>query len=131
MHLGSLSKVRLRMVYDIEKRALACELHDTFIKRTRKTEIVQALVEKSWDAILDNIQLVSNYNKGAKLFLRVIDIYCKYAWMVALKHKGDETIVKTLKLSRHQKEIKVHRVNRLENLKYCDLTKILNSLIDQ
>lgn len=133
-HLGSSTKVRLLIVYDIKSWALAYELQDKVIKKTGETEIVPTTANKIWGAILDNIQLISNYNKGAKLFLRATDIYCMYSWMVALQHKEDKTLVKILKLLRLQKEIKtskVRRVNRLENQIYYELfNRPTNTFLD-
>ena len=43
-------------------------------------------------ADLTNIQLISKFIKGICLLLCVIDIFCKYAWVVSLKNtKGIRT----------------------------------------
>ena len=39
------------------------------------------------------MQLISKFNKGIRFLLCVIDIYCKYAWVVPLKDKKCVTIV--------------------------------------
>ena len=33
------------------------------------------------------MQLISKFNKGLKFLLYIIDIFCKYAWLVPLKDK--------------------------------------------
>ena len=38
------------------------------------------------------MQLISKFNKGFKLLLYSIDIYCKYAWVIPLKDKKGTTI---------------------------------------
>ena len=39
------------------------------------------------------MQLISKYNKGMKYLLYVIDLFSKYAWVVALKNKKGVSIV--------------------------------------
>ena len=43
-------------------------------------------------ADLAELQLISKFNKGFRFLLCVIDIFCKYAWIVALKDKKDVSI---------------------------------------
>ena len=38
-------------------------------------------------ADLADIQLIRKYDKGLQFLLRVIDFFCKYAWVVPLKDK--------------------------------------------
>ena len=45
-----------------------------------------------WGGGLDDMQLISKFNKGFRFFLCVIDIYSKYAWVVPLKDKNGITI---------------------------------------
>ena len=39
------------------------------------------------------MQLISKFNKGFRLLLCVIDIFCKYAWVIPLKDKKGISIV--------------------------------------
>ena len=39
------------------------------------------------------MQLISNFNKGFRFLLCVIDIFSKYAWIVPLKDKKSVSIV--------------------------------------
>ena len=41
------------------------------------------------------MQLISNFNKGFRFLLCVIDIFSKYAWVVPLKDKKGVTITNT------------------------------------
>ena len=41
------------------------------------------------------MQLISNFDKGIRFLLCVIDIFCKYAWVVPLKHRKGITITNT------------------------------------
>ena len=44
-------------------------------------------------ADLADIPLISKYNKGIRFLSCIIDIYCKYTWVVTLKDKKDATII--------------------------------------
>ena len=50
-----------------------------------------------WGVDLADMQLISKYNKGMRYLLCVIDIFCKYAWVVPLKDKKDVAIAKTFR----------------------------------
>ena len=41
------------------------------------------------------MQLISQFNKGFRFLLCVIDIYSKYAWVIPLKNKKGITITNT------------------------------------
>ena len=43
------------------------------------------------------MQLLSKCNKGFRFLLCVIDIYCKYAWVIPLKDKKGTSIVNAFK----------------------------------
>ena len=40
-----------------------------------------------WGADLADMELISEFNKGFRFLLCVIDIFSKYAWVVPLKDK--------------------------------------------
>ena len=44
-------------------------------------------------ADLDDMQLISKFNKGFRFLLFVIDIFSKYSWVVPLKDKKGVSIV--------------------------------------
>ena len=46
-----------------------------------------------WGVDLADMQSLSKYNKGIKNLLCAIDLFSKYAWVVALKDKRGITIV--------------------------------------
>ena len=50
-------------------------------------------VQNNWGADLEDMQLISKFNKGFRFWLSVIDIYSKYAWVIiTLKDKKGITI---------------------------------------
>ena len=46
-----------------------------------------------WGVDLADMQSLSKYNKGIKNLLCAIDLFSKYAWVVALKDKRGITII--------------------------------------
>ena len=46
-----------------------------------------------WGVDLADIQLRSKFNQGFRFFLRVIDIFSKFAWVIPLKDKKGISIV--------------------------------------
>ena len=48
-------------------------------------------------ADLADMQLISKFNKGIHFLLCVIDIFCKYAWVIPLKDKEGITITNAFK----------------------------------
>ena len=75
---------------------LAEELHKPIITKFEKRKVHAAFKDNIWGADLADTQLLSRYNKrGIRFLLCVIDIFIKYAWVVALKDKNSVSILKT------------------------------------
>ena len=51
------------------------------------------LLKNIWGVDLADMQLLSKFNKGIRFLLCVIDIFCKYAFVVPLKDKKEASIV--------------------------------------
>ena len=54
-------------------------------------------IDNIWDADPIDMKLISKFNKGFRFLVCVIDIYCKYAWVILLKDKEGITITNALK----------------------------------
>ena len=54
-------------------------------------------IDKIWAADLADMRALSKENEGVNFLLLVIDTFSKYGWIVPLKDKKGETIVKALK----------------------------------
>ena len=63
-------------------------------------------------ADLDDMQLISKFNKGFRFLLFVIDIFSKYSWVVPLKDKKVITITNAF-----QKNINFRRISFCQNQK--------------
>ena len=64
---------------DLATRELAEELHKPIIKKFRKRKVYSHFIDNTWGADLADMRLISNFNKGIRFFLCVIDIFSKYA----------------------------------------------------
>ena len=72
---------------------LAEELHKPIIKEFKKRTVYSGSKDNIWGADLADMQLISNFNKGFRFLLCVIDIFSKYAWVAPLKDKKGVSIV--------------------------------------
>ena len=69
---------------------LAKELHKPIIRNFLKRPVYSGFKDNIWGADLADMQLISKFDKGFRFF---IDIFSKYAWVVALKYKKGVSIV--------------------------------------
>ena len=72
---------------------LAEELHKPIVRNFKKSTVYSRSRDYIWGADLADRQLIRNFNKGFRLFLYIIDIFSKYAWVVPLKDKKGVSIV--------------------------------------
>ena len=66
---------------------LANELHKRIIRKFEKRKVYSSFRDNVCVADLADMQLLSNFNKGFRVLLCVIDIYSKYARVTLLKDK--------------------------------------------
>ena len=49
-------------------------------------------IDEIWATDLIDMQSFAEYNDGFKYLLSVVDIFCKYGWIVPLKDKGGKSV---------------------------------------
>ena len=64
---------------------MAEELHKPIIRKFEKRKVNSPFIENIWGADLADMQLVSKFNKRIRFLLCVVDIFCRYAWVITLK----------------------------------------------
>ena len=69
-------------------------LNKPVINKFEKCKVYLLFKDSIWGDYLVDVELKSN-NKGIRLFLCVIDIFSKNAWVIALKEKIGITINNT------------------------------------
>ena len=77
----------------LQNQQLAEEPHKPILRKFKKRRVYSSFKDNIWGPDLADMQLISNFNKGFRFLLCIIDIFSKYAWVVPLKDKEDVTIV--------------------------------------
>ena len=57
------------------------------LRKFEKGKVYSAFKDNIWGPDLEDMKLLSKYNKGIRFLLCVIDIFSKYAWVVPLKDR--------------------------------------------
>ena len=76
---------------------LAEELHKPVKRKFRKRRVLVSGNNEIWAADLADIRAFAKYNNGNTFLLLVIDTFNKYGWIIPLKDKKGETMVKAFK----------------------------------
>ena len=76
----------------ISNKKLSEELHKPIISEFKERKLHSPFIDNIWTVDLADIQLIGKFNQRFKLLLCVIDIYSRYAWVIALKDKKGITI---------------------------------------
>ena len=64
----------------------------------KKRKVHSSFIDNIWGADLEDMQLISKFDKVLRFLLCVIDIYNKYAWAVPSKDKKGITITNVFKI---------------------------------
>ena len=72
---------------------LAEELHKPIRRNFTKRRVFAKGVDEIWAADLVEMQRFSDWNKGIKYLLMVIDVFSKFGWIEPLENKKGETVV--------------------------------------
>ena len=94
----------------LQNEQLAKELHKPIIRKAEKRKVYSTFKDNIWGADLADMQLLSEYNKGIRFLLCVIDIFSKYAWLVPLKDKKSISIFKAFQSILKQSNKKPNKI---------------------
>ena len=72
---------------------LANELNKPIIWKFKKRKVYSSFRYNIWGVNLADMQSLSKYNTLNKYLMCVIDLFCKYAWVVPLKDKKGTSII--------------------------------------
>ena len=76
----------------MSNKELAEELHKSIIAKFKKRKAYSSFIDNTWGADLAGMQLISQFNKGIRFLLCVIDIFSKCACVIPLKDTKGITI---------------------------------------
>ena len=94
---------------------LAEELHKPITRKFTKRRVFVKGVDEIWAADLVDMQRFSDWNKGIKYLLMVIDVFSKFGWIEPLKNKKGETVANAFE--------KIFKSNRQPRLLWVDKGK--------
>ena len=69
------------------------ELVKPIIRNFKKRRAYLGFKDNIWGADIADMQLLSKFNRRFRFLLGIIDMFSKYAWVVALKDKKCPSIV--------------------------------------
>ena len=72
------------------------------------SQLIHSLKDNIWGVELADMQSLSEYNKGFKYLLCVIDLFSKYAWVISIKDK--KGIVNAFKKIISEGQIKPNKI---------------------
>ena len=76
----------------LNNEILAEELHKPIIKIFKRRKVYSSFKDNIWGVDLADMQLISQYNKGIRYLLCVIDLFSRYGWFIPLNNKKGESI---------------------------------------
>ena len=76
----------------ISNEELPEELDKPIINKIEKKNALARYIDNIWNTDLEDMQLITKFNKGFRFSLCVIDIFSKCSWVIPLKDKKGITI---------------------------------------
>ena len=81
----------------LNNKELAEELHKPIIKNFKRRKVYSSFKGNIFGVDIADMQLISKYNKVIRYLLCVIDLFSTYSWVIPLKNKKGERLLKYLK----------------------------------
>lgn len=73
------------------------EIHHQVRRKFKRRKVIVTGLDEIWAMDLASMESFTDYNKGYKYILCIIDVFSKYAWCVPLKNKTGSSILKAVK----------------------------------
>ena len=99
---------------------LAEELHKPIIKKCKKRKVYSTFIDKICVADFAGMQLISNFDKGFRFLLCVIDIYSKYTWVILSKDEKEITITNAFRKILDESKRKPNNIGVNEGSECCN-----------
>ena len=88
------NKISRKLVQDWLSQQDVYTLHKPARRRYKKSRVIVPGIDAQFQADLVDLQNLSRYNKGFKYLLTCVDIFSKYAFVLPLKTKKGQELVK-------------------------------------
>ena len=82
----------------INNKNLAEELHRPIIKSFKRRKVCSSFKDNIWGVDLADMSLINKFDKEIKYLLCVIDLFSRYSWVITLKNKKGDILLKDLKV---------------------------------
>lgn len=84
-------------------------LHRPARKKFPRNKTIVFGIDDTWQADLIDMQNVSKYNNNYRYLLSIIDVFSKYAWVIPLKNKTQDSIIEAFKsIFKNRKPQRLH-----------------------
>ena len=90
--VSKLNRTKVKFGMGAKKKDLAQELHKPVRSKFERHRVLVNGIDKIWAADLVDMQAFSEFNRGIKYLLAVIDIFSKYGWLIPLKDKMGKSV---------------------------------------
>ena len=114
----------------VEKKTFAEELHKPKRRKFKKRRVLFNGIDRIWAADLVDMQAFSNFNRGVKYFLVVIDVFSKYGWLIPLKDKTGKSValaLETIFKERKTEKMWVDKGKEFHNKDVKDLIELYST----
>lgn len=103
------SKISRKQVEDWLSQQDVYTLHKPARRHYKRSRVIVPGINAQFQADLVDVQSLSRYNKGYKYLLTCLDVFSKYAWVLPLKTKQGQELVKAFRtiLSSGRKPLKL------------------------
>ena len=81
----------------LNNKILANELHKPIITNFKRKILYSSFKDNIWGVDLADMSLISKFDKGIKYLLCVIDLFSRYPWVIPLKNRKDDSVLKGFK----------------------------------
>ena len=82
-------------------------LHKPLRKKFKRSPTVVAGIDHQWQADLSDVSSISTKNDGYRFLCCVIDVFSKYAWVIPIKDKKGDTLVKAFEQIKGRKPLRL------------------------
>ena len=82
----------------INNKKLAEELHRPIIKSFKRRKVCSSFKDNIWGVDLADMSLINKFDKEIKYLLCVIDLFSRSSWVITLKNKKGDILLKDLKV---------------------------------
>ena len=104
---------------NMSNKEFAEELHKPIIRKFKKIKLHSSFIDNICGADLNDMQLISKFNKGFLFLLCVVDIFSKYAWVILLRDKRGITITNAFQKIFDESNRKPNKISVDKGSEFC------------